>query len=92
MGVPVPGPSFVLGDNQYVIFNTSRPESALKKKSNSICYHAVRESVAMGKMFTGHVPSKLNLANLLTKVLFGSLHRTLVGRIVKDIYDFLPSQ
>ena len=92
MGVPVPGPSFVLGDNQSVIFNTSRPESTLKKKSNSICYHAVRESVAMGEMLTGHVPSKLNLADLLTKVLFGSLRRTLVGRIVEDIFDFLPSQ
>ena len=50
------------------------------------------ESVAISKMLTGHVPSKLNLADLLTKVLFGSLRRTLVGRIVEDIYDFLPSQ
>ena len=92
IGVLVPGPSFVLGDNQSVISNTSQPESTLKNKSNSICYHAVRESVAMGEMLTGHVPSKLNLADLLTKVLFGSLHRTLVGRIVEDIYDTFPSQ
>ncbi len=27
----------------------------LKKKSNSICYHAVRESVAMGEYLTGHI-------------------------------------
>ena len=91
MGVPVPGQSFVLGNNQSVIFNMSRSESMLKKKSNLICYHAVRESVAMGEMLTGHVPSKLNLANLLTQVLFGSLRRTLVGRIVEYIYNFLPS-
>ena len=88
----MPGPSFVVGDNQSVIFNMSRPDSALKKKSNSICYHTVCESVAMGKMLTGHVPSNTNLAHLLTKVLFGSLHRTLVGRIVEDIYDTFPSQ
>ena len=36
MGIPISGPSYVLGDNQSVIFNTSRPESTLKKKSNSI--------------------------------------------------------
>ena len=92
MGVPVPGPSFVLSNNQAGIFNTSRHESTLKKKSNSICYHVVRESVAMGEMLTGHVPSKLNLANLLTKVLFGSLRKTLVGRILEDIYNTFPSQ
>ena len=48
MGIPISGPSYVPGDNQSVIFNTSRPESTLKKKSNSICYQAVRESVANG--------------------------------------------
>ena len=70
----------------------SQPVSTLRKKSNSICYHAVRESVAIGELLMGNVPSKLNLADLLTKVLFGSLCRSLVGRIVNDIYNFLPSQ
>ena len=37
MGIPISGPSYVLGNNQSVTFNTSRPESTLKKKSNSIC-------------------------------------------------------
>jgi hypothetical protein len=48
MGVALSGPTFVYGDNMYVVHNTQRPESVLKKKSNSICYHAVRESAAMG--------------------------------------------
>ena len=47
MGVSLSGPSFIYGDNMSVIHNTQRPESMLRKKSNSICYHAVRESVAM---------------------------------------------
>ena len=47
MGVHIDGPTYVYGDNMYVIFNTSRHESQLKKKSNSVCYHSVRESVAM---------------------------------------------
>ncbi len=37
------------GDNMSVIKNTSKPESTLKNKNNAVCYHAVKESVAMGK-------------------------------------------
>ena len=45
MGVPVDGPSFIYVDNKSAITNSSRPESVLKKKCNSICYHACRESL-----------------------------------------------
>ena len=31
MGVPINGPTYVYGDNMSVIFNTSQPESQLKK-------------------------------------------------------------
>ena len=36
MGVPIPGPSYIYGDNILVIHNTQCPESALNNKSNSI--------------------------------------------------------
>ena len=36
MGVPIDSPSYVYGDNMSVINNTQKPESVLKKKSNSI--------------------------------------------------------
>ena len=49
MGVPIDGPTYIFGDNMYVIFNTSRPESQLRNKLNSICYHAVQKVVDMGK-------------------------------------------
>lgn len=48
MGVPLEDPAFVKGDNLSVIKNSSIPESVLKKKSNSVAYHYVRERVAMG--------------------------------------------
>ena len=48
MGVQISGPTYVYGDNISVIHNTQRPELTLRKKSNSMCYHDVRESVAMG--------------------------------------------
>jgi hypothetical protein len=44
MGVTLSGPTFVYGDNMSVVHNTQRPESVLKKKSNSIYYDAVHES------------------------------------------------
>jgi len=75
MGVELTGPSYVYGDNMSVIHNTQRPESVLKKKSNSICYHAVRESVAMDECLTGHVSTNNNPADTATKVLPGGRRR-----------------
>ena len=44
--IPVIGCSFLYGDNQYVLFNTSIPDSNLKKKNQAIAYNFVREGVA----------------------------------------------
>ena len=71
MGVPIFDPLLIYGDNMSVIHNTQQPESTLKKKSNSIAYHAVRESVAMGELLTGHVGTNSNPEDLATKVLYG---------------------
>ena len=70
MGVPLSGPTYVYGDNMSVIHNTQRPESTLNKKSKSIAYHACRESVAnKGESLTGHISTKLNPADICTKVI-----------------------
>ena len=86
MGIPVDKLSYVYGDNMSVVTNVSRPESTLKKKWNSICYHAVREAVAMVKALVAHIPTKKNLADLLTKVLYGQSWRFLVDRMLWDVY------
>ena len=39
MGIPLTGPSYIYGDNKSQVTNSTRPESTLKKKCNSICYH-----------------------------------------------------
>ena len=81
MGVPILGTSLIYGYNMSVIQNTQRPESTLKKKSNSICYHAIRESVAMLESLTRHVPSVDNPAKICTKVVPGGAKRKiLLGR------------
>ena len=69
MGIPVEGPAYVYGDNQSVLANTTMPDSTLKKKSQSIAYHFVREGVARGEWRTTYVNTHDNPADLLTKPL-----------------------
>ena len=67
MGIPFSDPCFVYGDNKSVLYNTTLPESNLKRKINSIAYHAVREGVATGKWPTVYEPTDKNFSYLLTK-------------------------
>jgi hypothetical protein len=83
MGMTLSGPTFVYGDNMSVVHNTQRPESVLKEKSNSICYHAVRASAAMGESIIGHVPSVENPADMCTKVVPGGHKRNHLIRLLQ---------
>ena len=70
-----------------VIHNTQQPKSTLKKKSNSICYHVIRESVATKEILTGHVPSVENLADICkTFVQGGAKRKHLIGKVLHDLY------
>ena len=71
MGVGIDVPTYVYGDNMSVIHNTLTPESPLTKKSPSICYHFNIEAIATKERLTTHVPTLVNWASLLTKVLSG---------------------
>ena len=71
-----------------VICNAQNPESMLKKKSDPICHHAIRESVAMGESLTEHVSTNNNPVNLATKVLsWGQKHNDLVEMVSQDTGD-----
>jgi hypothetical protein len=89
MGVPLTGPTYIYGDNKSQVTNSSRPESTLKKKCNSVCYHAIRESVAMGESLICHLRTQFNLSDFLTKVTNGIKRRRLVGNVLYDIYDHI---
>ena len=69
MGIPINGPTFIFGDNQSVLANTTIPDSTSKKKSQSIACHFVREGVARDEWRTAHVNTHDNAADLLTKPL-----------------------
>ena len=65
----------------------------LKKKSNSIAYHAVREAVAMGEMIIAYIKSADNIADVMTKVLpGGTLRDTLIHRLMWDIMGMVRRQ
>ena len=75
MGIPVDMPTFVFGDNQSVLANTSFPHSTLKKKSSSIAYHFVREGVAKSEWKTTYLNTNFNQSDMLTKSLPGGQKR-----------------
>ena len=86
MGIPVNDPTYVYADNKSVLYNSTLPESTLKKKSNSIAYHYVREGVAKGEWMTTYINTKENPSDILTKPLFGGdLRNQLVRKILWDI-------
>ena len=87
MDVSISSPLSIYGDNMSVVHDTSKPESALRKKSNSVCQHTVHESIAMGGFLVGHIPSKKNVADLMTNILHGQKRRYLVRNIIYDVYD-----
>jgi hypothetical protein len=92
MGIPLSGPTYIYGDSKSQVTNSSRPESTLKKKCNPICYHAIRESVAMGETLLTHIRTGESLADFLTKTTSGTKRRKLVSGVVHDIYDDFPKQ
>jgi hypothetical protein len=68
-GIPIDGPTNILGDNESVVNAASKVEGRLNKKHNAICYHAVREACAAGWVRVGWEPTETNVADLFTKML-----------------------
>ena len=71
MGIKIEAPTTVLCDNESAVKNTSRPESPIKKKHNSIAYHKAREAVAAGTIRIIKEDTATNVADLLTKLFNG---------------------
>ena len=75
MGVPLDGHAHVKADNLSMVTNSSMPESTLKKKSNSIAYHYVRERAAAGVIQVSYEPTTSNIADMLTKIQPGPVRK-----------------
>ena len=88
MGIPVENPCFIYGDNQSVLWNTTVPESMLKKKSSSVAYHYVREGVCADLWRTTYLNTKVNPSDVLTKSLPAGENRYRKVRML--LYDIYP--
>ena len=80
MGIPFSDPCFVYGDKKLVLYNIILHKSTLKKKSNYIDYHAVREVVAPGEWLTGYELTDTNVSDLLKNIVPGGSSKTCLFR------------
>ena len=80
-GVPLDRgqPAHILYDNESVVKNSTRLESVLIKKHNSIAYHYIRWNVAAGFIQVGWINGKDNLADPLTKSFSALVREYLFG-------------
>ena len=87
MGIPCEGPAYIEADNQSDLANTTIPDSTLKKESQSIAYHMVREGVARDEWRTCYGNTHDNEADLLTKPLpSGEKRKGFVRRLLHWIF------
>ena len=87
MGIPVNNPAIIYGDNQSVLWNTSVPDSTLKKKSAAVAYNYCREGVSRNEWVTKFVCSKNNPSDIMTKSV--TQHRKdKIKMLLHDIYDY----
>jgi hypothetical protein len=80
-GIPIEGPTNVLGDNESVVNSASKVDARLNKKHNAICFHTVREASAAKWIRVGWESTKSNIADIFTKMLDTAQRRFLLSRI-----------
>jgi len=67
LGVPVNGPTMVLGDNEQVIHSAAIPHSKMHERWVALSYHRVRCAVALGIVNVHHIAGKKNPADIWSK-------------------------
>ena len=86
MGILVIECAYIYGDNKSVLVNSAVPHSQLKKKSNSVAFHHVREGSALDEWRATYINTQWNIADLLTKNLPSGEKRT---RFYKMLLHYL---
>ena len=76
MRIRIDFPIYILGYNQSVLCNTSKPHSSLENKSSSIALHFVREGTAKYEWRNSYINTHSNPADMLTKSLSGGEKRS----------------
>ena len=69
MGVPIEEMSWLIGDNQSVITQSTVPQSMLTKRHNALSYHQVHWAIAAKILKFVKIPGTENISDVLTKYL-----------------------
>jgi hypothetical protein len=67
LGVPVFQKTYMFGDNQAVVTNSTIPHSTLSKRHNALAYHRVREAIAAKVIGYYWIDGKCNPADIVSK-------------------------
>ena len=67
LGVPINTMSYMFGDNQAVVTNSTIPHSCLSKRHNALSYHRVREAIAAKVLTFFWINGKKNPADIVSK-------------------------
>ena len=67
LGVPIHQKTFMFGDNEAVVKNSTVPHSALSKRHNALAYHRVREGIAAKILGFYWIDGKENPADIVSK-------------------------
>ena len=84
-GIPFEEPSYMYGDNQSVLAGSTRSESTLKKKAQSIAFHFIQEVCAADNWRTTHINMLENITDLMIKPLSGEKRWRLVRMLLHHI-------
>ena len=88
LGIPVELPTYIFGDNQSVLVNSSKPHSSLKKKSSSISFHFVSEDAAKDEGRVAYLNTNYNPTDMATKSLDGVEKRSrFTSYLLRYVYD-----
>jgi hypothetical protein len=67
LGVSVNNKSYMFGDNQAVVSNSTIPHSSLNKRHNALAYHRVREMISAKILGYYWIDGKRNPADIVSK-------------------------
>ena len=81
LGITGELPTYIFGDNQSVLVNSSKPHSSLKKKLSSTAFHFVREGAAKDGWRVAYFNTNYNPADMATKSLDGG-EKNLISHLI----------
>ena len=88
MVVTVELPTYIFGDNQSVLVNSSKLNSSLKNKSSSIAFHFVCEGAAKDEWRVAYLNTNYNPADMATKSLDdGEKRSRFTSYLLHYVYD-----